>query len=701
MKTRMKTLGRLGALAFILSQGLVAQTITWKGHTWQVTNGGMAGVAQGSTSNVFIDSNGYLHLKISKSGSTWTAAELFSTDRMGFGTYQWQIEGPVDNMDKCVVLGLFPYGPADGIGADGENEIDIEFSKWNGTVGSHNADFTYYPATGYGDGQRSSSAYDEFTISLGGTNLCTARTVWSSKSIQGTILKGLQSVTSNENVLRAYTFAPASGAAQKIPQVALPLGMNLWCFDATPATTQEVIIRDFQFIPEGSQVVNYAITASAGSGGSISPSGTVSVSQGGSQTFTITPASGYTIASVTVDGVNRGAIPSYLFSNVQAAHSISAAFTPVATTQFTITASAGTGGTINPVGSVKVNQGASQTFTITPASGYTVSSVTVDGVNQGAIKSYAFSNVQSAHTISASFTPVAVTSNLALGRPASASSLETSAYPASLAFDGSASSRWSSSYVDPSWISVDLGSAKSINRVVLKWEAAYGKAYQIQVSSDNASWTTVYTRTGGTGGTETLDFTATSGRYVRLLGSARGTQWGYSLWEFEVYGNGAGGTTVDSNIAPAGTGYLWSKNASATANTNRAASSAINDGNTTNSVVVNASGEGGSALWEGAGVVWSAARTLSSASFINGKDDGYGNGYFQAGCKLQFSTDGTTWTDSGWSLSPAYPYSATAYGQTYAFSGAAKAGVKGARIVGQTGASSWSWTVSEVQFIGK
>ena len=78
---------------------------------------------------------------------------------------------------------------------------------------------------------------------------------------------------------------------------------------------------------------SYTITASAGSGGSISPGGPVTVPAGGSQTFTIAPGAGHIIASVTVDGVNRGAISSYTFTNVTGAHTISAAFT---TEQFSL-----------------------------------------------------------------------------------------------------------------------------------------------------------------------------------------------------------------------------------------------------------------------------------------------------------------------------------------------------------------------------
>jgi hypothetical protein len=86
--------------------------LQWAGRAWNVTSGGMAGVAEGSPSNVSVDDNGYLHLKITKTGNTWTAAELFTTEKLGFGTYQWQVAGPIDRFDKNVVLGLYPYGPA-------------------------------------------------------------------------------------------------------------------------------------------------------------------------------------------------------------------------------------------------------------------------------------------------------------------------------------------------------------------------------------------------------------------------------------------------------------------------------------------------------------------------------------------------------------------------------------------------------------
>ena len=143
----------------------------------------------------------------------------------------------------------------------------------------------------------------------------------------------------------------------------------------------------------------YIITASAGANGAISPTGSVSVIQSTTKTFTITPNSGYHIADVLVDGSSVGAVSSYTFTNVQAAHTISVTFSNT----YIITASAGTNGAISPTGPVSVTQGSSRTFTITPNSGYTIADVLVDSGSVGTVSSYTFTNVQATHTISATF----------------------------------------------------------------------------------------------------------------------------------------------------------------------------------------------------------------------------------------------------------------------------------------------------------
>ncbi|MCP4048625.1 MAG: hypothetical protein GY732_21825, partial [Gammaproteobacteria bacterium] len=144
----------------------------------------------------------------------------------------------------------------------------------------------------------------------------------------------------------------------------------------------------------------FTVTASAGTHGSITPSGSITVAQGDNRSYTIIPDSGYHVADVLVDGQSQGVVTSYTFSNVSANHSISATFSM---NTFTVTASAGSHGSITPSGSITVAQGGNQPFTITPDAGYHVSDVLVDGQSQGAVTSYAFSNIAANHSIVASF----------------------------------------------------------------------------------------------------------------------------------------------------------------------------------------------------------------------------------------------------------------------------------------------------------
>jgi len=131
-------------------------------------------------------------------------------------------------------------------------------------------------------------------------------------------------------------------------------------------------------------------------------------------------------------------------------------------------------------------------------------------------------------------------SNLALNKAVTVSSTENTSTPGSAAVDGNTGTRWSSAYSDPQWIRVDLGATYTVNHVKLNWEAAYGKSYQIQVSSDGSTWKTIYGTTTGDGGIDDITNIAGTGRYVRMNGTQRGTVYGYSLWEFEVYGTAPG-----------------------------------------------------------------------------------------------------------------------------------------------------------------
>jgi hypothetical protein len=143
---------------------------------------------------------------------------------------------------------------------------------------------------------------------------------------------------------------------------------------------------------------------------------------------------------------------------------------------------------------------------------------------------------------------------LSQGKAATASSTENGGTPAANAVDGNTGTRWSSAFSDPQWLQVDLGAPATITKVVLNWEAAYARGFTIQTSATGSSWTTVNTTTNGTGGVQTLTVNG-SGRYVRLNTTVRATQYGVSLWEFQVFGTG-GTQPTPTTSASSGAGWV-------------------------------------------------------------------------------------------------------------------------------------------------
>jgi hypothetical protein len=154
-------------------------------------------------------------------------------------------------------------------------------------------------------------------------------------------------------------------------------------------------------------------------------------------------------------------------------------------------------------------------------------------------------------------TPVTTNSqnnvDLALNRPAYASSVQNEwingSNPSSYlqpknVDDGNLTTRWSSVFSSPQWIYVDLGSSKKIAEVKLNWEPAYAKSYDIQVSNDAKTWTTIYSTTKNGGGLNTITGLNSSDRYVRMYGINRATPYGYSLYEMSIYGPPTTNTTT-------------------------------------------------------------------------------------------------------------------------------------------------------------
>jgi uncharacterized protein YjdB len=247
--------------------------------------------------------------------------------------------------------------------------------------------------------------------------------------------------------------------------------------------------------------------------------------------------------------------------------------------------------------------------------------------------------------------PNPTTPNLALNKTATSSSDENGGLTANYAIDGSSGSRWGSAFSEPQWLQVDLGSSQTINRVILYWEAAYATAYEIQVSTNGSTWTTVASIVGGNGSSDDITFADVSARYVRMYGITRVTPYGFSIYEFEVYGPGG-------SIVPV-TGVSLNQN-----------SATINKGNTLQLIAT--------VLPENAtnkNVTWSSSNTalatVSSTGMVTGITDGNAtitvttaDGAFTATCVITVTTVNIPVT--GVSIQP--PAISICVGQTYQLS---------------------------------
>ncbi|WP_344619388.1 discoidin domain-containing protein, partial [Dactylosporangium salmoneum] len=147
------------------------------------------------------------------------------------------------------------------------------------------------------------------------------------------------------------------------------------------------------------------------------------------------------------------------------------------------------------------------------------------------------------------------TTNVALNRPATASSIEASRLSPDKAVDGDGSTRWASAQgVDPQWIQIDLGAATDVCQVVIAWQTSYAKAFRLEVSADGQSgWSSLYSTTTSTGGTQTIPVSGT-GRYIRMTGTQRSTNYGYSMYEFQVFSGPGSSPSPSSPSSPSPSG---------------------------------------------------------------------------------------------------------------------------------------------------
>jgi hypothetical protein len=221
-----------------------ARTIEFSGYQWEVRpteQSGGPGPNHWDENNISVDSNGFLHLKLTQRDGQWYCSEVNTQQALGFGLYQFSIIGRVDLLDPNVVLGLFNY-PEPEVGPDGTNEIDIEFAHW-GVPTNPIDNFTIFPAQ---EGVRPTSV--SFPIALRGADQSIHTFNWTPTSILFQSFGGRQATGTP---LVSWLFQPHN-ATSRIPQSLLPVHINLWLFQGKPPVNGqeiELIIRSFTFTP--------------------------------------------------------------------------------------------------------------------------------------------------------------------------------------------------------------------------------------------------------------------------------------------------------------------------------------------------------------------------------------------------------------------------------------------------------------------
>ncbi len=218
-------------------------TLSFSGYTWTITDFGTSTHGPGpnywSSSNAYVDANGYLHLELTKNTKTktWQCSQVVLNQSLGYGTYQWQVEGRIDQLDPNVVFAMFNYS-----GNDGFDEMDIEYSKWGNAKNKTDLDFNLYPATGSNQSNVETTASVTLT-----TTYTTHRIIRSGTEVDFQSLMGFQDGNTNLYAAKSLYSPPTA-----ISTLSMPAYINLWLYQGkAPANGKnvEVIIHNFTFTP--------------------------------------------------------------------------------------------------------------------------------------------------------------------------------------------------------------------------------------------------------------------------------------------------------------------------------------------------------------------------------------------------------------------------------------------------------------------
>jgi hypothetical protein len=213
--------------------------ITFSGYTWYVKasvgpTGPGSNFFTDNTNDVFVDSQGYLHLNIVYRDNRWWCSEVINSLNLGYGTYVFKVASPLVGLDPSVVLGLFTWDDTSALYA--HREIDIEFSTWN-IAGNQNSQYVVQPYDISGNIYRFDTTY---------VGITTQGFIWQPTSIFFQSLEGDAVFPSSTNIINSWSY---TGGSIPIPGNE-NTRINLWLNNATaPAGPLEIIIQSFQFIP--------------------------------------------------------------------------------------------------------------------------------------------------------------------------------------------------------------------------------------------------------------------------------------------------------------------------------------------------------------------------------------------------------------------------------------------------------------------
>ena len=140
--------------------------ILFSGYEWVVKKSdGRAGSGYNyftdDTSSVWVDNDGYLHLRLRRKHTNWYCTEVIALKTMGYGNYEFIIESALNKLDRNVVLGLFTW---DDKKTHNHREIDIEFARWDSQTSKNNTQYVVQPYNNFNNLHRfSNNTYEDVT----------------------------------------------------------------------------------------------------------------------------------------------------------------------------------------------------------------------------------------------------------------------------------------------------------------------------------------------------------------------------------------------------------------------------------------------------------------------------------------------------------------------------------------------------------